>query len=168
MVSWQTFISSLVMKLDFISQLSSKLKVESLDRSLKIKQFTRAHNSNHVISRIQGILSMQSDHGSCIQQEYSDVTEVESVSRNSKHNNWLQQRRLQGYYAGGIWNWEKLNCWSLINQFGNIFKKKKQSFHVIHDKTFDKEWNNNPWWTHSSIWIRDRWEIDQNNEDNFI
>jgi hypothetical protein len=75
------------MKLDFISQLSSKLKVESLDRSLKIKQFTRAHNSNHVISRIQGILSMQSDHGSCIQQEYSDVTEVESVSRNSKHNN---------------------------------------------------------------------------------
>ena len=72
------------MKLDFISQLSSKLKVESLDRSLKLKQFIRAHNSNHVISRIQSLLSLQSDHGGCMRQEYSNVTEEESICKTAQ------------------------------------------------------------------------------------
>jgi hypothetical protein len=31
--------------------------VESMDRSLKLKQFIRAHNSNHIISKIQKNLS---------------------------------------------------------------------------------------------------------------
>jgi hypothetical protein len=58
--------------------------VESLDRSLKLKQFIRAHNSNHVISRIQDLLSTQSDHGGCLRQEYSNVTDEESICKTAQ------------------------------------------------------------------------------------
>ena len=58
--------------------------VESLDRSLKLKQFIRAHNSNHVISRIQNLLSTQSDHGGCMRQEYPNVTEEESICKTAQ------------------------------------------------------------------------------------
>ncbi len=37
--------------------------VESLNRSLKLKQFIRAHNSNHVISKIQALISTRSGSG---------------------------------------------------------------------------------------------------------
>ncbi len=37
--------------------------VERLYRSLKLKQFIRAYNSNHVISKIQALISTKSGHG---------------------------------------------------------------------------------------------------------
>jgi hypothetical protein len=58
--------------------------VESLDRSLKLKQFLTAHNSHHVISRIQDLLSTQSDHGGFMHQEYSNVTEEESICKTAQ------------------------------------------------------------------------------------
>jgi hypothetical protein len=58
--------------------------VESLDRSLKLKQFIRAYNSNHIISKIQAILSTKSGHGKCIYQEYPNVTEEESICKSAQ------------------------------------------------------------------------------------
>jgi len=55
--------------------------VESLDRSLKLKQFIRAYNSNHIISKIQALISTKSGHGKCIHQEYPNVTEEESICK---------------------------------------------------------------------------------------
>ncbi len=51
--------------------------VECLDRSLKLKQFIRANNSKHAMSKIQSFLSTKS--GNCITQEYANVTEAESI-----------------------------------------------------------------------------------------
>jgi hypothetical protein len=51
--------------------------VESLNRSLKLKQFVRAYNSNHIISKIQALLSTKTGHDKCILQEYPNVTEEE-------------------------------------------------------------------------------------------
>ena len=58
--------------------------VESLDRSLKLKQFIRAYNSNHLISKIQALLSTKSGHGKCIYQEYPNVTEEESICKSAQ------------------------------------------------------------------------------------
>jgi hypothetical protein len=58
--------------------------VESLDRSLKLKQFIRAYNSNHVISKIQALISTKSCHGKCIYQEYPNVTEEESICKSAQ------------------------------------------------------------------------------------
>jgi hypothetical protein len=58
--------------------------VESLDRSLKLKQFIRAYNSNHIISKIQALLSTKSGHGKCIHQEYPNVTEEESICKSAQ------------------------------------------------------------------------------------
>ena len=58
--------------------------VESLDRSLKLKQFIRAYNSNHIISKIQALLSKKSGDGKCIHQEYQNVTEEESICKSAQ------------------------------------------------------------------------------------
>jgi hypothetical protein len=58
--------------------------VESLDRSLKLKQFIRAYKSNHVISKIQALLSSKSGHGKCMHQEYANVTEEESICKSAQ------------------------------------------------------------------------------------
>ena len=56
--------------------------VECLDRSLKLKQFIRANNSNHIISRIQADLSMRPKN--CLTQEYPNVTEEESICKTAQ------------------------------------------------------------------------------------
>jgi hypothetical protein len=58
--------------------------VESFYKSLKLKQFIRAYNSNHVISKIQALLSTKSGHGRCMHQEYPNVTEEESISNHPR------------------------------------------------------------------------------------
>ncbi len=59
--------------------------VESLDRSLKLKQFIRDYNSNQVISKIQALLSTKSGHGKCIiYQEYPNVREEESICKSAQ------------------------------------------------------------------------------------
>jgi hypothetical protein len=58
--------------------------VESLDRSFKLKQFIRAYNSNHVISKIQALLSTKSGHCKCMHQEYANVTEEESICKSAQ------------------------------------------------------------------------------------
>ena len=77
-------IKRTIMKNDYSKGGMKVADVESLDRSLKLKQFIRAHNSNHVISRIQDLLSTQSDHGGCMRQEYSNVTEEESICKTAQ------------------------------------------------------------------------------------
>jgi hypothetical protein len=62
------------MKNDYSNGGMKVTDVESLDRSLKLKQFIRAHNSNHVISKIQALLSTKSGLGNYIYQEYPNVT----------------------------------------------------------------------------------------------
>jgi hypothetical protein len=61
-----------------------KSDVESLDRSLKLKQFIRAYNSNHIISKIQALLSTKSGHHKCIFQEYPNVTEEDSICKSAQ------------------------------------------------------------------------------------
>jgi hypothetical protein len=58
--------------------------VECLDRSLKLKQFIRAYNSNHIISKIQALLSKKSFDGKCIHQEYQNVTEEEAICKSAQ------------------------------------------------------------------------------------
>jgi hypothetical protein len=62
--------------------------IESLDRSLKLKQFIRAYYSNHIISKIQALLSTKSGHDKCIYQEYPNVTEEESICKSAV---WYRQ-----------------------------------------------------------------------------
>jgi hypothetical protein len=58
--------------------------VESLNRSLKLKQFIRAHNSNHVISKIQALISTKSGSGHHLHQEYQNVTDEESICKSAQ------------------------------------------------------------------------------------
>jgi hypothetical protein len=58
--------------------------VESLNRSLKLKQFIRAHNSNHVISKIQALISTRSGSGHHLHQEYQNVTDEESICKSAQ------------------------------------------------------------------------------------
>ena len=58
--------------------------VESLNRSLKLKQFMRAYNSNHVISKIQALISTKSGSGHHLHQEYQNVTDEESICKSAQ------------------------------------------------------------------------------------
>jgi hypothetical protein len=58
--------------------------VDSLDRSLKLKQFIRAYNSKHIISKIQALLTSRSGQGNQIQQEYKDVTKEEAICQSAQ------------------------------------------------------------------------------------
>ena len=70
-----------IMKNEFPKGGMKVTDVECLNRSLKLKQFIRAHNSNHVISRIQAMLSTRNGEGKHLRQEYSEITEDEPVCR---------------------------------------------------------------------------------------
>ena len=77
-------IKRTIMKNEYAKGGMKVTDVESLDRSLKLKQFIRAYNSNHVISKIQALLSTKSGHGKCIYQEYPNVTEEESICKSAQ------------------------------------------------------------------------------------
>jgi hypothetical protein len=47
-------------------------------------QFIRAYNFDHLISKIQALLSTKSGHGKCMHQEYADVTEEESICKSAQ------------------------------------------------------------------------------------
>ena len=68
-----------IMKNDYSKGGMKVTDVECLDRSLKLKQFFRANRSNHVISRIQTLVSTKSGQEKCIYQEYQTVTNEESI-----------------------------------------------------------------------------------------
>jgi hypothetical protein len=59
-------IKGTIMKNEYSKGGMKVTDVESLDRSLKLKQFIRAYNSNHIISKIQALLSTKSGHGKCM------------------------------------------------------------------------------------------------------
>jgi hypothetical protein len=77
-------IKRAIMKNDYSKGGMKVTDVESLDRSLKLKQFVRAFNSNHVISKIQALLSTKSGHDKCIHQEYPKVTEEEAICKSAQ------------------------------------------------------------------------------------
>ena len=77
-------IKRTIMKNDYSKGGMTVTDVESLDRSLKLKQFIRAYKSNHVISKIQALLSTKSGHGKCMHQEYANVTEEESICKSAQ------------------------------------------------------------------------------------
>jgi hypothetical protein len=58
--------------------------VECLNCSLKLKQFIRANNTNHAISRIQAHLTVGPEELPQILQEYSVITEDESICRSAQ------------------------------------------------------------------------------------
>jgi hypothetical protein len=53
--------------------------VECLNRSLKLRQFIRASNANHVIAKIQSFLTTKSGKTNQILQEYSNITKDEPI-----------------------------------------------------------------------------------------
>ena len=53
--------------------------IESLDRSIKLRQFIRAQSLNHAISKLQIILNKDNRNLSAIKQEYQKVTNKESI-----------------------------------------------------------------------------------------
>jgi len=86
-------IKQTIMKNDYLKGGMKVTDVESLDRSLNLEQFIRAHNSNHVISKIQAFLSTKSVHEYHIHQEYLNVTDEESIYKSAQETlNIIQQR----------------------------------------------------------------------------
>ena len=75
--------------------------VECLDRSLKLKQFIRAHNSNHFIKTLQRNLTKGD-----IKQEYYNISETEDICRSAQetinyitdHNRGLYKEIQQDEY----------------------------------------------------------------------
>ncbi len=75
--------------------------VECLDRSLKLKQFIRAHNSNHFINTLQRRLTKGD-----IKQEYCNISETEDICRSAQetinyitdHNRGLYKEIQQDEY----------------------------------------------------------------------
>jgi hypothetical protein len=65
------------MKNDYSKGGMKVMDVESIDRSLKVKQFIRAYNSNHVISKIQALISKG------LHQEYPNLKEEESICKSA-------------------------------------------------------------------------------------
>ena len=81
-------IKQTIMKNEYSKGGMKVTDIESLDRSLKLKQFIRAYYSNHIISKIQALLSTKSGHDKCIYQEYPNVTEEESICKSAV---WYRQ-----------------------------------------------------------------------------
>jgi exonuclease III len=77
-------IKRTIMKNDYSNGGMKATDLESLDRSLKLKQFIRAFNSNHPISMIQDLLTKQSVQKKIIYQEYSNVTEEEAICKSAQ------------------------------------------------------------------------------------
>ncbi len=57
---------------------------DSLNRSLKHKQFIRAQKSNHAISKIQSLLLTKSGHENHIHQEYLNATDEVSICKSAQ------------------------------------------------------------------------------------
>jgi exonuclease III len=104
--------------------------VECLDRSLKLKQFIRANNSNHIISRIQADLSMRPKN--CLIQEYPNVTEEESICKTAQetlniiidHNRELYSTITQEEYESDknlIDEVSSINLYSYLKRKNRIF-----------------------------------------------
>jgi hypothetical protein len=60
--------------------------IESLNRALKLRQFIRAKNSNHVISRIQNLLTNGNEECHAIRQEYPQITNEESICKSAQQS----------------------------------------------------------------------------------
>jgi len=71
-----------IMKNDYMKGGMKVTDVECLDRSLKLKQFIRAKNSNHVIATIQSLITSKSRKP--ILQEYPRLTEEETICRSAQ------------------------------------------------------------------------------------
>jgi len=72
-------IKRAIMKNDFPKGGMKVTDTESLNCSLKLKQFIRANNSNHAISKIQMHLTKNPDQSSNLTQEYAKITEDEPI-----------------------------------------------------------------------------------------
>ena len=60
--------------------------MESLNRSLKLRQFIRAKNSTHVISRIQNWLTNGNESCQSTRQEYSKITSEEPICKSAQES----------------------------------------------------------------------------------
>ncbi len=78
------WIKRAIMKNDYSKGGMKVTDVESLNRSLKLEQFIRAYNSNHIISKIQALLTSRLGQGNQIQQEYQDVTKEEAICQSAQ------------------------------------------------------------------------------------
>ena len=58
--------------------------VESLDRSIKLRQYLRAQKSKHVISKIQCLVTEECGQGQGLRQEYSKITDKEDICRSAQ------------------------------------------------------------------------------------
>jgi hypothetical protein len=56
--------------------------MDCLDKSIKLKQFIRAQSSNHIISKIQDMLSGSKNNK--LKQEYCKITDLEKVSSSAQ------------------------------------------------------------------------------------
>jgi hypothetical protein len=77
-------IKQSIMKNDYSKGGMKVTDVESLNRSLKLKQFIRAHYSNHVLSKIQALILTKSGSGHHLHQEYQNVTDEESICKSAQ------------------------------------------------------------------------------------
>jgi hypothetical protein len=75
-------ISRSIMKNSYENGGMKVTDVECLDRSIKLKQFIRAHKSNHIISKFQGLITGSEDNK--IKQEYYKITEKEDICRSAQ------------------------------------------------------------------------------------
>jgi exonuclease III len=60
--------------------------IECLDRSLKLKQFIRAANSNHIISSIQNLIISNNKENSTLRQEYYEITNKEDICSSAQES----------------------------------------------------------------------------------
>jgi len=60
--------------------------IESLNRSLKLRQFIRSKNSTHVISRIQNWLTNGDESCQSTRQEYSQITSEEPICKSAQES----------------------------------------------------------------------------------
>jgi hypothetical protein len=72
--------------------------LECLDRSIKLMQLIRAHNSNHIISKIQQMLSEDGGQGVDLKQEYDKITSKEAICKSAQETiNILTDYNRQNY-----------------------------------------------------------------------
>jgi hypothetical protein len=75
-------ISRSIMKNSYENGGMKVTDVECLDRSIKLKQFIRAHKSNYIISKFQGLITGSEDNK--IRQEYFEITEKEDICHSAQ------------------------------------------------------------------------------------
>jgi hypothetical protein len=79
-------ISRSILKNDYDKGGMKVTDVECLDRSIKLRQFFRANDSNHEISKIQVILNEDSKSESSIKQEYRQITDREDICQSAQES----------------------------------------------------------------------------------